>query len=378
MDRQTMISSDEQKRIEAVKTAFAVHVQGGPDPESILQCGPSNRTQSFDPSRRISPSAPINGCSSSSSSTSTCPEYIRWIHEDLRPWSTKGISRETVESAMKLATFRLVVLNGSVYVDTYHGAFQTRDVFTQWGILQLLRRYPRRVPDLDLMFACGDPPSVKARDYEGPHAPVPPPLFGYCGNTDTLDLVLPDWSFWEDLPEVNIKSWVPLAEELEEANRRLKWMDREPHAYWKGNPHVAATRQDLLKCNVSRKKDWNARLYAQIYIEGVAWSVSQKYILACNSLTLLVKPRFYDFFTRGLMPLQHYWPIRDNNKCTSIKFAVEWGNSHKTKAQEIGKAASKFIQEEVKMDYVINKEIHDGIHGNLPKGFKPMYIATSI
>lgn len=69
----------------------------------------------------------------------------------------------------------------------------------------------------------------------------------------------------------------------------------------------------------------------KIYIEGTAWSVSEKYILACDSLTLIVKPQNYDFFTRGLMPVQHYWPVRDINKCRSIKFAVEWGNNHKQK-----------------------------------------------
>lgn len=69
----------------------------------------------------------------------------------------------------------------------------------------------------------------------------------------------------------------------------------------------------------------------KIYIEGSAWSVSEKYILACDSLTLLVKPRYYDFFSRGLFPLQHYWPIKDNDKCRSIEFAVDWGNTHKQK-----------------------------------------------
>lgn len=69
----------------------------------------------------------------------------------------------------------------------------------------------------------------------------------------------------------------------------------------------------------------------KIYIEGWAWSVSEKYILSCDSVTLLVKPQFYDFFTRSLQPLRHYWPIRDGDKCRSIKFAVDWGNSHKEK-----------------------------------------------
>lgn len=56
--------------------------------------------------------------------------------------------------------------------------------------------------------------------------------------------------------------------------------------------------------------------------------MSEKYILACNSMTLLVKPHFHDFFTRSLEPLHHYWPIKENDKCRSIKFAVEWGNTH--------------------------------------------------
>ncbi|KAL5568021.1 hypothetical protein UlMin_024596 [Ulmus minor] len=148
------------------------------------------------------------------------------------------------------------------------------------------------------------------------------------------------------------------------------------------NPTVAETRQDLLKCNVSDKQDWGARLYAQdwakelkegykqsdlasqcihrykIYIEGSAWSVSEKYILACDSVTLIVKPHYYDFFTRGLIPVHHYWPIKENDKCRSIKFAVDWGNNHKQKAQGIGKAASEFIQEELKMDYVYDYMFH--------------------
>ena len=69
----------------------------------------------------------------------------------------------------------------------------------------------------------------------------------------------------------------------------------------------------------------------KIYIEGSAWSVSEKYILACDSMTLVIKPKYYDFFSRVLMPTQHYWPVQDDSKCSSIKYAVDWGNSHKKK-----------------------------------------------
>lgn len=54
--------------------------------------------------------------------------------------------------------------------------------------------------------------------------------------------------------------------DLEEGNRRSKWTDREPYAFWKGNPKVAKTREDLLKCNVSETQDWNARLFSQVLI----------------------------------------------------------------------------------------------------------------
>ncbi|XP_068645511.1 uncharacterized protein [Aristolochia californica] len=317
--------------------------------------------------------------------TSTCPAYFRWIHEDLQPWRETGISREMVERAKRTANFRLLIVNGTPYVEKYKKSFQSRDMFTMWGILQLLRRYPGQIPDLDLMFDCVDWPVVKASSYRGRQrngtAPAPPPLFRYCGDDETLDIVFPDWTFW-GWPEINIKPWEPLQKELKEGNERIKWIDRKPYAYWKGNPVVARTRMDLLKCNVTETQEWNARVYAQdwlseirggfkqsdlasqcnyrykIYIEGSAWSVSDKYILACNSVTLIVKPRYYDFYSRGLMPVHHYWPVRDDDKCRSIKFAVDWGNSHKQKAQAIGNAASNFMQEELKMDYVYDYMFH--------------------
>lgn len=58
-------------------------------------------------------------------------------------------------------------------------------------------------------------------------------------------------------------------------------------------------------------------------------------MLACDLMTLLIQPNFYDFFIRGMVPLQHYWPIRATSKCTSLKFAVDWGNNHTDKVSLI-------------------------------------------
>ena len=104
-----------------------------------------------------------------------------------------------VERAKPTAHFRLVIVDGKVYLEKYKKSIQTRDVFTIWGILQLLRHYPGRLPDLELMFDCDDQPVIRSGDYERgqPNAAVgPPPLFRYCGDRFTLDIVFPDWSFW--------------------------------------------------------------------------------------------------------------------------------------------------------------------------------------
>ncbi|XP_010503544.1 PREDICTED: protein O-glucosyltransferase 1-like isoform X2 [Camelina sativa] len=315
------------------------------------------------------------------SPSATCPDYFRWIHEDLRPWEKTGITREALERANATAIFRLAIIDGRIYVENFREAFQTRDVFTIWGFVQLLRRYPGKIPDLELMFDCVDWPVVKAAEYSGVDQPSPPPLFRYCANNETLDIVFPDWSYW-GWAEVNIKPWESLLKDLNEGNQRTKWIDREPYAYWKGNPTVAETRLDLMKCNLSEQYDWKARLYKQdwvkeskegyktsdlasqchhrykIYIEGSAWSVSEKYILACDSVTLMVKPHYYDFFTRGMFPGHHYWPVKEDDKCRSIKFAVDWGNLHMRKAQDIGRKASEFVQQELKMDYVYDYMFH--------------------
>lgn len=94
-----------------------------------------------------------------------------------------------------MAAFRLIIVKGRAYLEKYHDVHQTRDIFTLWGILQLLNLYPGRVPDLDLMFNCEDMPTIKAHYYLGPNGP-PPPLLRYCKEDATVDIVFPDWSFW--------------------------------------------------------------------------------------------------------------------------------------------------------------------------------------
>lgn len=132
---------------------------------------------------------------SSWSGSTTCPEYFRWIHEDLRPWKQTGITREMVEKARKTAHFRLTILDGKIYVETFRKSIQTRALFTLWGIAQLARWHPGKLPDLELIFDADDRPVVQAKHFRQPDS-GPPPLFRYCSDWESLDIVFPDWSFW--------------------------------------------------------------------------------------------------------------------------------------------------------------------------------------
>ncbi|XP_057828366.2 uncharacterized protein LOC131039592 isoform X2 [Cryptomeria japonica] len=306
----------------------------------------------------------------------SCPLYFNFIHQDLEPWKKSGITLEAVEKAQKEASFRLIIVNGSLFVESFRHCFQTRDLFTVWGIAQLLRMYPGMVPDLDLMFNCKDKTTVHKELYKNTQ---PPPLFRYCGSEDTFDIAFPDWSFWGWV-ELQIPPWNRTMQDIQNRNQQVNWPNRDPTAYWKGNPFVSPKRLDLMMC--SGIPNWNGRLYIQdwfkesnsgfkdsklssqcthrykIYVEGIAWSVSLKYILACNSPTLLITPEFYDFFLRGLVPQHHYWPIRPDKKCESIESTVNWGNNHTEEAMAIGEAGSHFILNELTMKNVYDYMFH--------------------
>ncbi|XP_042055549.1 O-glucosyltransferase rumi homolog [Salvia splendens] len=143
---------------------------------------------------------------------------------------------------------------------------------------------------------------------------------------------------------------------MKEEMEKSKWEDRVPYAYWKGNPKDwdEEARKAFNQTNLANQCTHRYKIYAQ----GWGWSVSEKYILACNSPTLLINSRWHDFFSRGLIPQRHYWPIRDAQKCSSIKFAVEYGNNHTAKAKKIGEAGSHFAHEALKMENIYDYMFH--------------------
>nr|GMD23838.1 O-glucosyltransferase rumi homolog [Ipomoea batatas] len=268
------------------------------------------------------------------------------------------------------STTRTPSVGSSIYPHT-----QSRAMFTIWGLLQLIRKYPGKIPDVDLMFDCMDKPTINRTE----NAEMPLPLFRYCTTPQHFDIPFPDWSFW-GWSEINIGPWDEEFNNIKQGSKLRSWARKWPVAYWKGNPDVSSPiRTELLQCNDTRM--WRAQIFRQdwleeaksgfeqsklsnqcqhrykIYAEGYAWSVSLKYILACGCVPLIITPEYEDFFSRGLIPKQHYWPIPPFDMCRSIKVAVEWGNDHLYEAAGIGKAAQEFM-ENLSMDRIYDYMYH--------------------
>ncbi|XP_024540114.1 O-glucosyltransferase rumi homolog [Selaginella moellendorffii] len=318
----------------------------------------------------------LQQCSAISKSPSQCPAYFSWIDRDLAPWKDHGITLHSLQEAKKRADFRVLILNGTLYMERYHKCFQTRDDFTLRGLQLLLDRFPGMVPDVDLMFGCGDFPAIPRA--KGSDDPSPPPLFSYCTTArgENYDIVFPDWSFW-GWPEVNILPWEEEKQKIYSGAREEKWSKRQRFAYWKGNYWTGAARPDLVKCaankdvNSSRlithHQDWNAEKGQgfkssdmskqcthryKVYVEGRGWSASLKYIMSCGSTVLFINPDFHEFFSRSLIPFVHYWPINRTDICNSIKAAVDWGNAFPEEAEAMGKCAQTFLDMELDMKFV--------------------------
>ena len=138
---------------------------------------------------------PIQQHSFQTNSSGSCPEYFQWIYEDLAPWRRSKITKENLKAAQSHAAFRVIIVDGRLYIDFYYACVLPRVMFTLWGLLQLLERYPGMVPDVDLMFDCMDRPTISKHNYRH-DGPSPPPLFRYCSDTSSFDIPFPDWSFW--------------------------------------------------------------------------------------------------------------------------------------------------------------------------------------
>ncbi|RLN28541.1 protein O-glucosyltransferase 1 [Panicum miliaceum] len=344
------------------------HDKGRPPARAALRCAPSIACLPPLSRPRPSPDTASNASSSLSSAPPggkppprPCPAYFAAIRRDLAPWRRaaggKGVTRALLDAARQRASMRVTITGGGrrLHVDLYYACVQSRALFTVWSLLQLMRRHPGRVPDVDLMFDCMDRPAVNRTEHGAGDPAAPPPLFRYCTTRDHFDIPFPDWSFW-GWPETNIEPWSREFKSIKVGAKATKWVDRVPRAYWKGNPDVASPlRLALLGCNDTNL--WRAEIMRQNWTDeanagyqhsklSTQCTHSLKYILSCGSMALLIEPQYEDFFSRGLDPRVNHWPVsRGPGMCDSIRDAVDWGNAKPAEAERVGRRGQRLMQD---------------------------------
>ncbi|KAL8154890.1 hypothetical protein AgCh_000299 [Apium graveolens] len=80
----------------------------------------------------------------------TVYKFAKRKKEEPRLVGTTGV--RTVAIDKPAAAFRVVIIDRRLYVDSYYEYVQSRSLFNVWGFVQLLRRYPGQVPNVDLIF----------------------------------------------------------------------------------------------------------------------------------------------------------------------------------------------------------------------------------
>ncbi|GAQ92239.1 putative lipopolysaccharide-modifying protein [Klebsormidium nitens] len=309
-----------------------------------------------------------------------CPDWFAAVADEFSPWKEKGgIDLADVEAAQPMASSRFQIINGSLYAEDFKGCWQTRKRYSMWGLLMFLRHFGDVVPDVDFMFDCGDMP--QARRSPHPSDPIPA-LWGYNRQEESIDLTLPDWSFW-GWPEVEITRWEEHGQKIMDAGRTFAdWEERKATAFWKGALDVTAgltagLRANLTACTADPAngveaygKDWRAGGFSdtrqweqcgwryRIYAEGFAWSVSMKYGMACGAVMLVIDPFFAAFYHPGLAYGTNALLVRRVPLCESFREQITWANAHPAEAEAIGRAGLRFVEEDLSMRHVYDYMLH--------------------
>ncbi|KAJ6840805.1 protein O-glucosyltransferase 1-like isoform X2 [Iris pallida] len=130
-----------------------------------------------------------------SSPSPYCPDYFRWTTRT----SVRGSPRASREKWWREPTAPPTSgWSSSTAEPTWSttGRRSRRATSSHiWGILQLLRRYPGRLPDLDLMSTASTGPSQTPQT-KGRTGRLRRRCSRIAGMSLRLTLWFPDWSFW--------------------------------------------------------------------------------------------------------------------------------------------------------------------------------------
>ncbi|XP_045458802.1 protein O-glucosyltransferase 2-like [Melitaea cinxia] len=301
-----------------------------------------------------------------------CPASYDQIEYDLRPFKGLIMSKQ-IKNIIKnyhkpesTSFCHYVIKYNEVYRDCY-GKHIGFNMFADSILLSLTRKVI--MPDMELVINLGDWPLV----HKGSE---PLPIFSWCGNEETLDIVMPTYDITESALE-NMGR-VTLDTLSVQGNVERKWADREDRAFWRGRDSraerlklidIARAHPDLINASLTnffffrdKEAQYGPKLphisffkffdyKYQINIDGTVAAYRLPYLLSGGSLVMKQQSPYYEHFYSKLQPFEHFVPIKSD--LSDLPEKIIWAREHDEEAHQIARNARNFATNNLLPQHVI-------------------------
>lgn len=205
-------------------------------------------------------------------------------------------------------------------------------------ILETVSTFPEAIPDVDFVVHSGEVPCIRRK---WAHGSTPVPIFGRQGSVRHHDIPLPDFGLWaggereEDVIRSpfadTVAGWREQYELLRDKYSTVSTLGRIPQALWRGSPSAVHPDRNVLRsrfarCAVDLQGEGRAAEAAlfnsgpfprvalqdscdfrfSLHIEGLSHDQSLRHRLACGSLVVAYAMEYWEWWSRALVPGEHY------------------------------------------------------------------------
>lgn len=296
-----------------------------------------------------------------------CKSIPKQIQDDLSRYPSvnfQNIHKKAIKrfnNSMSSSVCHYAVKSNQVY-RTCYGQHIDFKMFMDAILLSLARKV--NLPDLEFYANLGDWP-LMPKDNSNNF-----PVFSWCGSDDTDDIVMPTYDLTEST--LGCMGRVSLDMLSVQSNNDKTWDEKENKAFWRGRD---ASRERLRLIELSREhpelinasltnffffpdmaqthgpKENHVSFFKffdykyQLSLDGTVAAYRFPYLLAGDALVFKQDSKYYEHFYHELEPWKHYIPIKSD--LSDLVENLKWALENDEKAQEIGRAGTKYARENI-------------------------------
>lgn len=246
------------------------------------------------------------------------------------------------------------------------------------GVEHFLKPLLKKLPkNIELIINVRDWPQVN-RNWGQPQGPV----FSFSKTSEYLDIMYPNWSFWEGGPAIKLYPsglgrWDLHRESITEAANAFPWAKKRPMGFFRGSRTsserdslvlFSRSAPDQVDAQYTKNQAWkspadtlNAEPAAEVSLDdhcqykylfnfrGVAASFRFKHLFLCKSLVFQVGDEWREFFYDSLQPWVHYVPLPANPTQEEIGELLEFFRAHDDIAQRIAERGYQHIWDHLRV-----------------------------